>query len=116
MMVQGNPIADAKAARARAHLDDNAGGFMAEYARRRNSAVMDFLDVGGTDAAGGDLDQQLAGLDLRDRQGFEAEVIRAAKDGCLHGLGKLIAHSRKLKVRGVLGQRKEFVDLWVVVH
>ena len=58
---------------------------MAEDARRRDGSVVDFFDVGGTDAAGGDFDQKFAGLDLRDRQGLKTKVVRAAIDDGGHG-------------------------------
>ena len=66
----------AKAAHARADAHDGAGGFMAENARRGHGAVMDFFDVGRANAAGGDLDEQFAGADARDGNGFEAQIVR----------------------------------------
>jgi ATP-dependent DNA ligase len=86
MVVQGDAVADAKASYPRPHFDDCAGGFVSKNARRRDSAVMDLFDVGRADAASGDFDQQFAGLDLRDRQGFQAKVIRAAIDNGGHGV------------------------------
>lgn len=63
MMVQGHSFAGAKAPRPRAYFDDGSGRFMPENPWGRDGSAMDFLDVGGTDAAGSDLDQQLARLD-----------------------------------------------------
>ena len=41
MVVQGDPVADAKASHARAHLHDGAGGFVAKNTRGRHGAVME---------------------------------------------------------------------------
>lgn len=60
---------------------------MAEDARRRDGAIMDFFDVGGADAADGDLDQQFIRADARDGDGFEAQVVDAAINNGAHGLG-----------------------------
>ena len=64
---------------------------------------MDFLDVGGADAAGGDFDQQLTGLDLRDGNGFETKVVGAVIDDGLHGVGdgKWRVASGEWRVRSV---------------
>jgi hypothetical protein len=91
MVVQGDAVADFEAARedARptANTDDGAGGFVAEDARRRHGAVLDFFDVSGADATHGDLDEQFVGADARDGHGFEAQVVYAAIDDGAHGFG-----------------------------
>ncbi len=66
------------------NLDDYASRFMSKNARRRDGAVVDFLDVSGADATHGDFDQELAGLNFGDGDGFEPEVVRAAIDDGLH--------------------------------
>ena len=48
---------------------------------------MDFFDVGGADAADGDLDEQFIRADARDGDGFEAEVVDAAINDGAHGFG-----------------------------
>ncbi len=58
---------------------------MAEDARRRHGAVMDFFDVGRADAADGDLDEQFVRADARDGHGFEAQVVDAAINDGAHG-------------------------------
>ena len=60
---------------------------MAEDARGRDGAVVDFFDVGGADAADGDPDEEFMGADARDGHGFEAQVIDAAINDGAHGLG-----------------------------
>ena len=60
---------------------------MAKNARGRDGAVLDFFDVGGTDAAGGDADEEFAGADAGDGDGFEAEIVCAAIDDGTHGFG-----------------------------
>ena len=70
-----------------AHGDDGAGHLVAEDARGGVRAVVDLLQIGSADAAGGDFDQQLAGADGRDRDGFDAHVVDAAIDHGAHGGG-----------------------------
>ena len=60
---------------------------MAEDARGRDGAVLDFFDVGGADAADGDLDEEFMGANTRDGDGFEAQVIDAAVNDGAHGFG-----------------------------
>jgi hypothetical protein len=60
---------------------------MTEEARGRHGAVLDFFDVGGADAAHGDLDEEFVGADAGDGDGFEAEVVHAAIDDGAHGFG-----------------------------
>ena len=72
---------------ARPEPGNHAGGFVAEDARRRHGAVLDFFDVGGADAAHGDFDEEFVGADGRDGDGFEAEVVDAAIDDGAHGFG-----------------------------
>ena len=62
---------------------------MAEDARGRDEAVLDFFDVGGADAADGDSDEQFVRADLRDGNGFEAEVVDAAINDGAHGFGNV---------------------------
>ena len=60
---------------------------MAEDARGRDRAVLDFFDVGGADAADGDLDEEFMGAEARDGHGFEAQVVHAAINDGAHGFG-----------------------------
>ena len=60
---------------------------MAEDARGRDGAVLDFFDVGGADATDGDLDEEFMGADARDGDGFEAKVVDAAVNDGAHGFG-----------------------------
>ena len=71
------------------NLDDGAGGFVAEDARGRDGAVLDFFDVGGADAADGNLDEEFARADGGDGDGFEAEVVDAAINDGAHGFGNV---------------------------
>jgi hypothetical protein len=98
VMVQGDAVADFEAARARAGADDGSGGFVAEDARWRDGAVLDFFDVGGADAAHGDLDEEFAGADAGDGDGFETEVVHAAIDDGAHGFGD-VGHGRILTAK-----------------
>ncbi len=65
VMMQGDAVADAKPPDTRAETNNGAGGFMSEDARGRDGAVLDFLDVGWTNTADGDLDEQFVGSDTR---------------------------------------------------
>jgi hypothetical protein len=85
MMMQGDAIADLKSADTNAAANDYACGFVSKNARRWDCAILDLFDVGGADAADGDLDQQLLGADARDRNDFEAEIVWAAIDDRAHG-------------------------------
>ena len=71
---------------------------MAEDARGRDGAVLDFFDVGGADAADGDLDEEFARPDARDGDDFEAEVVDAAINDGTHGLGD-VGHGEFLTQR-----------------
>jgi hypothetical protein len=87
-MVQRHAVADFEITNPRfpdTDFDNRAGGFVAEDARRRDGAVMDFIDVGRADAADGDLDEQLVRANARDGHGFEAQVVDAAINNGAHG-------------------------------
>ena len=60
---------------------------MSEDARGGMGAGGNLLEVGAANAAGMDADEHLSGTDLRDGDGFEADIIDAAVDGGLHGGG-----------------------------
>ena len=83
-MMQRHAVALAEFFHARADPDNGARGFMSENAGRRHRAVLDFFDVGGANAAGSHLDQQLIGLDARHRHGLETQIIHAAINDCAH--------------------------------
>ena len=87
MMMQRHPLARPKTPDARAGADNGAGGFVAEDARRRQEAVLDFLDVGGANAARGHADEQFTGADARHGHGFEPQRVRPAVHDRPHGRG-----------------------------
>ena len=66
-------------------FNDGAGSFVAKDARGRDEAVMDFFYVSGTDTADGDFDEKLIWTYGRDRDGLEAQVVRAAINDGAHG-------------------------------
>jgi hypothetical protein len=86
VMMQRNPVADFKTLKVSSHFHNRPGGFVSENPRQGNRSVPDFFYVRRTDAANGHLDEQLAGTDPRDRDGFDAEVVRAAINDGTHGL------------------------------
>jgi hypothetical protein len=99
VMVQSDAVADFEAAQETARgeslrtatsptgadFHNRAGGFVAEDARGRDGAVLDFFDVGGADAADGDFDEEFVRADARDGNGFEAEVVDDAINDGAHG-------------------------------
>ncbi len=87
VMMQRDAVANPESPHARAHAHDGARGLVPENPRRWHRAVLDFLDVGGTHAARGNLYEQIAGADARHRQRFDAQVIRAAIDHGAHCSG-----------------------------
>jgi len=87
--------ANTKAGFATADFDNRAGGFVAKDARRRNEAEMDFFDVGRTNTADGDFDEEFIWTDGWDRNGFKAQVIGSAIDYGAHGF-RNIEHQKDL--------------------
>jgi hypothetical protein len=85
VVMERDAVADFEFSYFGADANDGSGGFVAEDARGRNGAVMDFFDVGRTDATDGDFDEEFARADFGDGQSLNAEVIRAAIDDRLHG-------------------------------
>ena len=70
-----------------ANRRDHSRGFVAEDARSGMRSGGDLLQVGATDAAGMDPQQQLSGADLRDGNSFEADVVYSAVNRRQHGGG-----------------------------
>ena len=87
VMVQGHAFAEAEAAHARADLHDGAGGLVAEDARWRDGAVLDFLYVRRADAAHGHAHEQFVRADARHGDSLEAEVVGTAIDDGAHRFG-----------------------------
>ena len=59
-------------------------------------AVFVVVDVAAADADGGDLHQDLVGLEVRDGQGFQRHVALAFQDGGAHGGGQVGAGGGRL--------------------
>jgi hypothetical protein len=123
VMVQRNAVADFEVAREDArpttNTDDGSGGFMSEDAGRRDGAMEDFFDVGGADAAHGNLDEEFMGADAGYGDGFEAQVVDAAIDDGAHGFrdvrhGGILTQSRKdaktQRRKGHCGMTKAHLD------
>jgi hypothetical protein len=68
---------------------DHAGHLVAEDARGGVRAHVNFLEIRTANAAGGDLDEQLAGSDARNGDGFKTHVIDAAVNNRAHRCGDL---------------------------
>jgi hypothetical protein len=86
MMMQCDAVAGLEPPEARTNFYNGAGGFVAENARGRHGAVLDFFDVGGADAADGHPDQQFIRANARDGHGFEAQIVHAVINDGTHGL------------------------------
>ena len=67
--------------------DHRAGEFMAEDLRRLDVAVIDFLDVGAADAAGGDFDEDFAVGNVGNGDFFDAVDGFVAENAGAHGFG-----------------------------
>jgi hypothetical protein len=85
VVMQRDALPNTESFHARTDTDDGAGGFVSEDARRRHRTVVDFFDVGWTNAASGDLDKDFVRADARDGQSFKAKVVWAAIDDGAHG-------------------------------
>ena len=94
VMEAHHTVAYGKVGDSRTHRGDYAGHFVAEDARRRVRAHVNLLEVGAANAAGGDLDQQFARPDARDRHGFKAHVVNAAIDHGAHDRGNVFVESQ----------------------
>ena len=86
-MVGHDAVADGEVRNACADTGDSSGHLVAEDARAGVGAGVDLFEVGAADAAGVDSKEEFAGADLRDGDGFGLDVVDAAVDGGLHGLG-----------------------------
>src|SRR5581483_5560690 len=100
VMMQRDAIADPKAPDPRAKAYDGSGGFMPKHSRRGDGAILNFLDVGGADAAGGDFDQQFVAPDAGHRQGLEPQIIDAAINDSAHRAGNFGGHDVEDKRNG----------------
>src|SRR5205085_12152366 len=58
VVVQSDSLSDVESTHERTSTNDGAGGFVAKYPWRRHGAELDFLDVGGTDPASRNFDEQ----------------------------------------------------------
>ena len=66
---------------------DDTGSFVSEDAWGGVGSGMDFLEIGAAHAAGVDADEQFAGADAGDGNGFESDVVDAAVYGGEHSRG-----------------------------
>jgi hypothetical protein len=65
MVMQSHAVPNADAAHERTKFHNRARRFVAEDARRWNGSEVDLLDVGGTDATGGDSNEQFVRSNAR---------------------------------------------------
>ncbi|GAV94500.1 cell envelope-related transcriptional attenuator [Actinomyces denticolens] len=72
-----------------AHLDDGAGDLVTEDGGQgEGDGAADDVEIGVAQAAGGDLDEDLAGLGPGGAQGLDLEALGGvAQDGRAHGIG-----------------------------
>src|SRR5258708_7353 len=78
MVVQRDPVADFEILQPGSDTNDGSRCFVSEDSRRRNGAMMNFLDVGGADSARGDLDEEFARAGAGHGNRFNAKLIDAA--------------------------------------
>ena len=87
VVVSHHAVAYRESVDAFACLHDSARHLMSEDARCIMRSGVNLLQICAADSAGVDLDQHLAGADLRHRDGFDADVIHAAIHGGSHHCG-----------------------------
>ena len=84
VMMECDPVADTKIADAISDFDNCPGRFVPKNSGRRNSAILDLFDIGGTDSAGGDFDEQFPRGDFRNWQCLDIDLVDAAIDRRAH--------------------------------
>jgi hypothetical protein len=84
VMMQRNTLSLTKPFHPGANPNDRSGRFMSENARWRDRAKMDFLDVGRTDSADGNFNEQFTGANRRHGHGLGAKPIGASINHRLH--------------------------------
>jgi hypothetical protein len=90
-------IAQLPALNAFADRDDRSGRFVAKNLRRRDETVLNFLDVGAADAAGGDVDQNFARGNFRHGNWLDDHASRAAIHGRAHsGAGEIARRNLRI--------------------
>ena len=106
----GDALADAGRVNGASDGGDPAGEFVAEDQRVVHHVVADpavlvVVDVAAADADGGDLHQDLVGVELRDGQGFHSHVALALQDGGAHGGGQFGLSGGRGTVRLMLSSK-----------
>src|SRR5208282_2189659 len=90
-MVEGHdPIANFETGNARPDGHNGASHLVTEDARGGMGAKVNLLEIRSAYATGGDLDQQLAQADARDRNGLDPHVVDAVIDHGPHGVGQFM--------------------------
>jgi hypothetical protein len=89
MMMQRDAVSDLELFHAPSDSNDSSGRFVAEYARWRHGAIMDFFYIGRAHATDCNFDEQFARPDFGHGQRLDAQVIRAAINHRLHRLGNI---------------------------
>ena len=87
VMEDHHAVVDREVLNAFANGGQGPGGLMAEDAWGRVRAAVNLFEIRATDAAGGDVDENFAGSDGWDRDGFDADVIDAPVNRSAHGCG-----------------------------
>jgi hypothetical protein len=83
-METDDAVARFEFADAAADLDYRASQFVPENLRRRDKTVVNLLDVGSADAAGGDAKQNLSLADFGNGNAFDDDLALAAIDASAH--------------------------------
>ena len=85
MMKRNHSISALELSNTDAHRGHDAGGFMSVNAGRSQQVVLDLLQIGVTDSAGFDANQDLAGTDGWRWDLFNVYHAAAAINGGMHG-------------------------------
>jgi hypothetical protein len=111
MMMKAHAFTDLEAAYAGTDAHNGSCRFVSKNAWRRDGGVVDFFDVGGTDATSGDADEEFVGADFWNGQLLELKVVCAAIHDGAHGFGEW----RERTAHG-LGSRGRKGDGWVMAR
>jgi hypothetical protein len=85
VMKNHDPVAGSEAGNPGANSGNHAGSLVAEDTGSGVRSGGDLFQIGAADATGVDADEQLSGADLRDRYGFQTDVVDSPVNRSQHG-------------------------------
>ena len=85
--MQGHALAQPQTSDPRPEANDRSRRLVPEDTRWRNGAILDLLDVRGTNSADRDFDQNVAGSNARDWEGLQSKIVCATENDRAHRAG-----------------------------